>query len=181
MKKSKQVIVQDNTAAPINPIIRILKVATCPTLSSNGNLGYHIGCTAENEICIRVASNSGSGFFSPEWISIKAILDALEHGHKPLTSYALHGVFKGKSANSPGFLFATLLAEGLVKHDEENPRVYVACDPAAFIADINQVMASDVSLKVDPIPAGRKTAPPSKKPAPAKPTQKNPQPELHKD
>lgn len=182
MKQSKKPPVQDNpavTATQPTPIIRIIKVATCPTLSGKGSLGYHIGCNAENEISIRVASNSGSGFFSPEWVPLKAIQDALEHGHKPLTSYAVHGLFSGKSANSPGFLFAALLAEGLVQHDEENPRVYVCCDPSAFIAAINQLLASEVNLKVDHIPAGRKTAPPVKKPKSSKSTPQNSNPSVH--
>lgn len=173
MKKAVQVkrvpIVEPNT--PV--VIRILKVASCPNLSGKSNLTYHVGCTAEQAIAIRVYSNDGGGYFSPEWVLFTSIQEALEKCHKPLTSYGLRDLFNGKSANSPGFLFAALYAEGLAERNTDNPRVYVATDPASFIAEITQLMATDLSIKVDHIPPGRKTAPPSKKAKPSKSNQQN--------
>lgn len=182
MKRAKQPSMPEIlVATPIDPvpISRILKVGSCTNLSCKSNLTYHIGCTPDNEIWMRVASNDGGGYFSPEWVSFKAIQDALEKGRKPLTSYAIHGLFKGKSANSPGFLFAALYAEGLVERDIDNPRVYVCCDPAVFIAGVDQLMASDVNIQVDHIPAGRKTVSPLKKPKSSKSTPQKSHSEVH--
>ena len=138
--------------APINPVpqLRIFKTAACPTLSGKGKgtLTYHIGCTPDSEVHFRMASNSGGGYFSPEWVSMKAIQEALENGHKPLTSFSLMPLFKGKSVNTPSFMFAALLAEGLVQRDAENPRVYVCCPTDGFMAEVAKLIASDVDIKV---------------------------------
>ena len=145
------------------PISRILKVGNCTNLSCKSNLTYHIGINPDKEIFIRVASNDGGGYFSPEWVSFLAIQEAMSNWKYPLTSTAISRLFQGKSANSPGFLFAALYAEGLVERDIDNPRVYVTADPSAFIAEVNQLMGSEVDIKVEHIPPGRKTVTPSKK------------------
>lgn len=130
--------------------MRILKIGTCPTLSGKGKsiLTYHIGCTPDSEVHFRVSSNTGGGYFSPEWVSLKAIQEAFDKGPKPLTSFALWPLFKGKSVNTPGFLFAALKNEGQVQSDEENPRCYVAVAPKAFISEVKKLIASDVDIKV---------------------------------
>ncbi len=157
-------------------ISRILKVGNCNNLSSKSNLTYHIGCTPDKAIFIRVASNDGGGYFSPEWVSLKAIQEAMRNWKYPLTSTAISPLFQGKSANSSGFLFAGLYAEGLVDRDIDAPRVYVACDPSAFLAEMSKLMDAEVNIKVDHIPAGRKTAPPLKKQNPSTSAQQNAQP-----
>ena len=91
----------------------------------------------------------------------------------PLTSTAINPLFQGKSANSPGFLFAVLYAEGVVERDIDNPRVYVVSDISAFTAEVEQLMGSEVNIKVEHIPPGRKTAPPIKKPKSSKSTPQN--------
>lgn len=174
MKKAVQVkrvpIVEPNT--PV--VTRILKVTSCPNLSGKSNLIYHVGCTAEQAIAIRIYSNDGGGYFSPEWVLFTSIQEALEKCHKPITSFGLQDLFNGKSSNSPGFLLAALYAEGLAERNTDNPRVYVATDPARFIAEINQLIATDLNIKVDHIPLGRKTAPPSKKVKSSKSKPQNP-------
>lgn len=55
------------------PAVRILSVQSCPTISGKSKLTYHLG-VADSEIQIRLYANSGGGFFSKEWISLKAIL-----------------------------------------------------------------------------------------------------------
>ena len=69
----------------------------------------------------------------------------------PLTSTAINPLFQGKSANSPGFLFAVLYAEGVVERDIDNPRVYVVSDISAFTAEVEQLMGSEVNIKVEHI------------------------------
>jgi hypothetical protein len=155
---------QDNST----PVIRIIKIGNCTTLSGKGQLGYHIGLDEESEILFRMTSNSGGGYFSPEWVSLKSIQNALENGHKPLTSYALSQLFKGKSVNTPSFLFATLLAEGLVQRDEENPRVYVSCPPDPFMAEVDLLVTSAVALKVDARITGKGVVKKGRPPIPKK-------------
>lgn len=129
------------------PIPRVLKIGTCSSLTGKSTLGYHIGCNDQSEICFRISSNSGGGYFSPDWIPLKAILSAMEQAPKPLTSFALMPLFAGKSINTQSFLWAALLAEGMVQRDEENPRVYVACPLDAFQAEMDMLIASDTNLQ----------------------------------
>jgi hypothetical protein len=159
------------------PIRRILKVGTCTNLSCKSNLTYHIGCTDDKEIHIRVASNDGGGHFSPEWISFNAIQAAIANWKWALTSTAINPLFQGKSANTPGFLFAVLYAEGVVERDIDNPRIYVVSNLLAFIAEVERLMGTDVDIKVEHIPPGRKTAPPVKKPKSSKSSRQNSNPQ----
>ena len=93
---------------------RIVKVGECLNLSAKFKLTYHIGIDEQDSIMIRVVGNEGGGYFSPEWAKLDTILAKLDSVKKPLTSFSLHGIFEGKSANTPGFIFAVLYAEGLV-------------------------------------------------------------------
>ena len=104
------------------PPIRIVKIASCPSLSGKSTLKYNVGCTPDSKIYFRVFENSGGGFFSQEWISLGAIQKALDKASsdKELTSFLLYPLFSGRSQNSPGFLLAAVKAEGLVQsiHEE---------------------------------------------------------------
>ena len=158
------------------PSPRILKNASCPTLSDKGTLGYHIGINANDELLIRVATNSGGGYFSSEWVPVSTALNLLQNADIPLTSFSLLTLFKGKSVNTPAFLFAALKAEGLVASDIANPRCYALIPTDAFMAQMATLKASDIKLEViepkvklaKPTPIKKSSA--SKKPA-SKPTQ----------
>jgi len=154
---------------------RIVKVGECLNLSAKFKLTYHIGIDEQNSIMIRVVANEGGGYFSPEWVMLDTILAKLESAKKPLTSFSLHGIFEGRSANTPGFMFAVLYAEGFVEHDLENTRVYVSCDPKPVIELIEALINSGTDIKVTHIPDARKTATtkldPTKKQNPAKTSQ----------
>ncbi|MFZ3173394.1 MAG: hypothetical protein WA146_00740 [Thiobacillus sp.] len=130
------------------PLIRILKTATCPNLSNSAKLGYQIGCNAESKILLHVFSNSGSGYFSREWVSLDAVFKALDKcpKDKPLTAFWLHPLLVGKSINTPSFLMAVLLAEGLVQKAERN---YERCDHKGFVSDVNKLIESGVDIKVE--------------------------------
>lgn len=131
------------------PAIKIIKVGNCNTLSGNGNLGYQIGCNDNSEIFLRITSNSGSGWFSADWVSLKLIMSALGVADKTLTSYALYSLFKGKSVNTPAFLFAALKNEGLIVVDPDNPRCYVAVSPDSFMGEIKALITAGTDLKPD--------------------------------
>lgn len=136
---------------------RIVKVGECLNLSAKFKLTYHIGIDEQNSIMIRVVGNEGGGYFSPEWVKLETILAKLDSAKKPLTSFSLHGIFAGKSANTPGFIFAVLYAEGLVERDLENPRVYVSTDSKPVIEAIDALIKAGTDIKVGHIPDGRKT------------------------
>jgi hypothetical protein len=146
-----------------DPAIRILKIGTCSSTSGKSTLTYHLGANADSAIQIRVVDNSGGGFFSPEWIALATIQEALKQtpDDQAITSFSLRGIFRGKSVNTAGFLMAVLKHEGLVKHMQEKQRCYESVDPAAFIAQVEALIKSSVDL-----PAGEVTKPSvaSKKP-----------------
>ena len=132
--------------------IRIVKIGTTTNVSGKHKLTYHIGCNAESDIYFRVYENSGGGYFSTEWVSLQAIQQAIEQGRKPTTSFALYGLFNGKSVNTPAFLLAALLKEGLIQIHEENQRCYAATDPNPFITEINRLITSDINIQVETKP-----------------------------
>ena len=146
-------------------IMRILKVATCPTSSGKTTLTYHIGCTTDKDIQFRVVANTGGGLFSPEWISLSAIQPAFEQAPFPLTSYPLINLYQGKSTNTPAFLMAVLKNEGLVRNLEGKIRGYEILDAKPFLEEMNALMATDIDLKTANIPANYKTSVALNKPA----------------
>jgi hypothetical protein len=130
------------------PPLRILKIARCPTVSGKSTLTYHVGCTPESVIKIRLYGNTGNGFLNQDWIAWTAIQEKLEL-HSPFTSQVLHALFSGKSLNSPGFLMAVLKAEGVVKASTVKGRCYELTKDAGFLAEIERLMASGVDLDAD--------------------------------
>ena len=121
--------------------VRILKAGSCPSLSGKSKLRYEIGCSPEDEVMLRICGNSGSGYFNDDWIPWIRLVAVLEkHGDKPITSFTLEPLLKGRSANTTGFLLAALKHEGLVQRMEANKRCYERLDGRAFIAEVQQLM-----------------------------------------
>ena len=144
----------DTESAVAAPAIRVLKIASCPSLSGKSTLTYELGCTSDSEIQIRIKANSGGGFFSQEWISLKSIEDVLENTAEgtPLTTTALLPIFSGKSVNTAGFLLAVLKAVGLVRPLEDKRRCFETVDPALFVGEVNALITSAVDLKANDQP-----------------------------
>ncbi len=143
------------TQATSQPSLKILKIGNCSTLSGKGNLSYQIGCNDNNEIFFRITVNSGGGWFSADWVALKLLMSAISKANIPLTSYALHSLFIGKSVNTPAFLFAALKQEGIVEIDMNNPRCYVTASPDTFTAEIKVLIASDTDLKPKTVVTGK--------------------------
>jgi len=145
MKKEIQV----TTVTPRK--IRILKIANCPNLSESSTLTYHVGVADDGEILFRLWKNTGRGYFSAEWVSINAIKAASDKvpADKPITSFILNQLFVGRSANNPSFLFAVLKQEGFVQRSEIDIRCYDRIEPTAFMAEIDELMKSDINLDPD--------------------------------
>ena len=113
---------------------KIIKTSTCKSSSGQSTLTYHIG-KDESGIHFRIDANSESGFFSKEWVSLSAIQEAISKSNKPFTSAILHPLFHGKSINTPAFMLAVLLNEGLVKRSK---RCYERVDPGAFMKAVDK-------------------------------------------
>lgn len=152
MRKAKDKQANQTEAENIiaQSVLRIVKVGTCTNVSGKHKLTYHIGCDGEEVIHFRVYENSGGGYFSTEWVALPAILKAIEIGPTPTTSFALYPLFNGKSVNTPAFLLAALLSEGLMQIHPDNPRCYATTDANPFMLEIKQLMTSNVNIEVAP-------------------------------
>jgi hypothetical protein len=115
-----------------------LKEGTCPTSSGKSTLSYHIGIDDTGAIHLKVAGNDGGGFFSNEWVSYPDIQAAINDwpDDQGITSMTFRKVFRGKSANTPGFLIAILCALGLLELMPGKSRVHQACDPSTFLTSV---------------------------------------------
>lgn len=151
---------QSNAASAI----RILKVGTCPSLSGQSQLTYHIGCNAESAILFRITGNTGAGIFGNEWIAlsdIQKVFDAVPPG-KLIRSALLQPLFRTKSRNTPAFQLAVLVSCGLVSATE-NQGYYQRGDPGKFMAEIAALVDAGVDLREESKPAPGKVATRNKK------------------
>ena len=167
-KKQSASSVPEASATPA-PNIRIIKVGTCKSLSGKSNLTYHIGqliaedgsqasVTAADSIMFRIHSNSSAGFFNNQWIGLASItkeLDKVPSSHG-IVSFSLFSLYKG-STNSPGFLLAALLNEGLVTHLPEKKRSYGRLPDAGFVAEMVKLIDAGTDLRGDAKSAQVKT------------------------
>ena len=133
----------------LDDTMRVLSTGTCDTLSGNSKLTYHIGCMPDGEIYLRVHSNTGGGFFSREWVSFQDILRALEKRPegKAITSILLNPLFKGRSANTPGFMMAVLLHEKVVRSMQGKLRRHQLMGLSAITEKVEKLMASGTNVK----------------------------------
>jgi hypothetical protein len=140
---------EQTSAAPHEaPRFRILKKAQCPTISGKSDLTYNIACDPQKALCVRVASNSGGGFFSQEWVSLKDIQKALSAG-SPISAIRLMPLFRGQSVNTPGFLLAVLAAEKLIRPMPGKQRVHELVQGSDFQARMDKLIASNANLPDD--------------------------------
>ena len=134
-KSTKAPSPRSKKAPAIDSNVTLLRSSTCHSLSLKSILKYELGTDPEGSIWLRLAGNSGSGFFSDEWISWTGIEAALKP-ISPITSYALHQIFKGKSANNAGFLTAVLFKEGILESLPEKRRHYRLTGKAPSLTQI---------------------------------------------
>ena len=132
-----------------NPDMKVLKTATCKTLSGKSTLTYQIGCTADSTIHLRIAKNSGGGFFSDEWVSLDDILRVLNDRPResPVMSHFLTRILKGKSANTSGFILAVLTHLKLSRPLPKKKRVHELLDPQPFLDQVDKLMTSGGTTK----------------------------------
>lgn len=157
MKQDKAIDTIPTTNTPILPL-RVLKISTCPTNSGRATLAYQIGCNQEHEIYFRVTANTGGGLFSPEWASLKSMLAILEVAPKPIASYPILDLLKGKSINTPAFLMAAMKNEGIVRSLDGKIRGYEILDTEPFMTEMKALINTGVNLVVKDIPSHYKTS-----------------------
>ena len=122
--------------------MRVLKTATCKSISGKSTLTYQIGCTPDSSIHFRITKNTGAGFFNNEWIALKDIEKALAESPEgqPLNSFLLQPLFSGKSTNSPGFMAAILTREKILS--SLKGRRYELLDTEEFNARMQKLVSS---------------------------------------
>lgn len=132
--------------------MRILRIATCPSLSGRSDLTYHVGCNESGAIHFRLWANTAAGMFSNTWFSMADASELLLVADG-ITSTALQPLWDLTSRNNPGFTLALLQGEGLIERSVTTPRTYQTVNPASFLERINALVASGVDLEEDDIPA----------------------------
>jgi hypothetical protein len=126
------------TEAPV----RVLKNGSCPNLSGKSTLTYRVGVNEAGEIMLQLVGNSNPGCFNNEWVKYADVQDLLSQQDqgKVITSFSLVPLYRGKSTNSPSFLFAVLKQEGLVQLSESKKRCYDRCSDDGFLANIKKLI-----------------------------------------
>jgi hypothetical protein len=127
------------------PEMRVLKTATCPTLSGKSKLTYQIGISPDSVVHLRISKNSGGGFFSDEWLSIDSIIETLKKRPKgsPVLSHFLTPLLKGKSVNTSAFILAVLSHLRLIRPLPKKKRQHELLDPMPFLDTVTQLMDSE--------------------------------------
>ena len=160
-------VVQETTT------VRILKRATCASVSGKSSLVYEVGLDEKTkDVQLRVVSNSGRGCFSQQWVKVDAIRAHLDKAPKgeTVTSYALAPLFRGVSQNTAGFVWAVLLHAGFVTPSKEKKRAYDRADPKPFLEEIRSLV--DGKKPVDGAAKKAKTSAAAKVESPSAATKK---------
>ena len=139
---------------------RILKTATCKTLSGKSTRSYQVGVQDDESIHVRISKNTGAGMFSDEWVPYEDIQEALKDDTEgaAITSIRLTSLFKGKSVNTPSFLLAALKSLKLVRSMNGKQRHHEAMNPQPFLDTVEKLMSSDVKPKATAKKTVRKKA-----------------------
>jgi hypothetical protein len=154
---------------PLENIVKVIHSATCLSLSGKSNITYQVGTDPDSNIYLRIYGNTGGGFFSPEWVPLaevqKFIADAPKD--KPLSSWSLHPLFRGKSVNTPAFFMAALVHEKWLRILKGKKRGLEVLDEAPFMAKLEKLTAGKASAR-KPAAKPQKPATASAKKTPVK-------------
>ena len=152
------------------PSITTIKKATCKTLTGSSTLTYRLGLDQTSALHWQIFSNDGGGYFSDEWVAFQDIQKALSDWAEnfPITSLALKDSFAGRSANSPGFLLATLVKEGILEPVPDKKRHYQLAEIKTFLAEVEKLRVTHSKPgKAKPMAKGKAAARMSKAKPPA--------------
>jgi len=152
----------------LNDRMRILKIWECPSVSARSVLSYEVGCKNGKDVYFRVVGNSGTGIFNKDWVAWAEIETLLSMVGAPITSGRFKKLAVGKSANTPGFIAAVLISEGLLAVSKDNLRHFDRLDPSSFLAEIKKLVEAD-SSPPSPV-AAKETKPKASKVKAGEPT-----------
>ena len=144
--------------------MRIIKEDKCPKLSPRalGGLIYNIGYTEDEQAFhFRITANSLGGYFSKEWVALKAIQAVLDQQKKesPFKAITLKGLYKKRGANNHGFLAAVLRAEKILGVIEKQPLLHTLNDfEDQFTTAMNKLIEQGVDLPHEVAEEARKKA-----------------------
>ena len=150
-----------------NPDMRVLKIATCKTLSGKSTLTYQIGASPESIIHLRISKNNGGGFFSDEWLALDDVLHVLKDRPEgsPVMSHFLTPLLKGKSVNTSAFILAAMKHLKLLRPLPKKQRLHELLDPGPFLDRMEKLMSSTGNVKTARKTKGTAKKAPSKKAA----------------
>jgi hypothetical protein len=131
----------------IESTIHTIKTGNCSSRSGKSKLTYLIGSDADSEIHFRIHGNTGNGFFNNDWIQLKTLLELLGKSGGAFTSFTLHPLLKGKSNNTPAFLIASLLEEGIIHRSLTEKRCYELSDVSVFMTKIKPLTESNIIIE----------------------------------
>ncbi len=136
--------------------IRTLKTGNCSSRSGKSKLTYLIGADANSEIHFRIHSNTGNGFFNNDWIPLETLLELLSKSGGAFTSFALYPLLKGKSNNTPAFIIAALLEEGIIHRSTSLKRCYDLSSLNIFMDRIKPLIDVKTIIKEESKPSKKK-------------------------
>ena len=140
----------------IESTILTLKTGNCSSRSGKSKLTYLIGADSASEIHFRINGNTGNGFFNNDWVPLNTILELLGKSGGAFTSFTLHPLLKGKSNNTPAFLIAALLEEGIIHRSLSEKRCYELSDVSVFMAKIKPLMEDKTVIEKESKPSNKK-------------------------
>lgn len=135
-----------------------IKTSTCPSLTGTTKISYKIAINSSSDfptnkrnsvdissvIYFQILKNSNTGKFSEEWIAYSDAKAALPIGS--FSSAPLRALYRNKSLNTPGFLLAALMNEGIV---EKEPGKRLLCrfkSDEAFLAEMQKLAESESAV-----------------------------------
>ena len=122
--------------------IRVVKTAQCPSNSGRSQLTYQLGRDTEGRLYVKIHGNSNKGYFNAEWVGVDRILTKLSEQQSSFSSLPLKALFEGKSINTPHFMVAILLAEGLLIRDIHNSRYFILGNVDGFMARVEALIGN---------------------------------------
>ena len=123
-----------------NTDIRILKTATCPSLSGRSELTYEFGYNeGAKALVYRLKEHTGPGHHNSSWIFMDSMLDILSKAKDPFSLSIFRPLYAGQSINNTGFLGA-LLCSANVNLVVCEKRRYKKKETKAFMADLNKLL-----------------------------------------
>lgn len=135
-----------------------IKTSTCHSLTGTAKISYKIAIDTSSTfpsntnnsvdissvIYFQIIKNSNTGKFSEEWIAYNDAKSALPIGS--FSSAPLRKLYRNKSLNTPGFLLATLINEGIV---EKEPGKRLLCrfkSDEAFLVEMQKLAESESAV-----------------------------------